>query len=293
VLLNTAELGTFDRTLGNIEPHSTVGRRIVVMDRLGQRRPEKDFIRDGAWLSVDYPTKPEDWAPERAAATLERLFMCTMQMVEHRLAWYNKRGTNTGVRSRLLRISAIVFGTVGTLLPLIDTALPVKGQIAPFGYVLLAIAAALVAADNAFGVSSSWMRFRLTQMDIEQNLAKFRLDWHMELAHLDGHPPTIEQRKRLLHLLQDFVLLVENAAKSETDGWMQEFRGSLAQLAQSYKSPTEPRTPAAVGLQANAISAPTTNIKVENRLPREQHDQAGEHGRMTVNGQAVPVAGAT
>jgi hypothetical protein len=99
-----------------------------------------------------------------------------------------------------------------------------------------------VAADSAFGVSSSWMRFRAAQVDLELLLGRFRSDWNLELARLNGEVPESAQRETLLTLQKHFLEDVEAVVRNETNNWMQEFRGALTQLAQTYRPPLEPRS---------------------------------------------------
>ena len=86
------------------------------------------------------------------------------------------------------------------------------------------------------------MRFRAAQVDLELFLGRFRYDWNVELAHLNGEVPDTAQRDRLLTLQKHFVEDVEAVARNETNTWIQEFRGALTQLAQSYRPPLEPRS---------------------------------------------------
>lgn len=218
---------------------------------------------EGQVLSRLFPAGLDDWAPGKIGATLDRLFSHTVGVAQRRIEWYDKSGSRMGRRSRRLRFWAIACGTVGTLYPLVGAAwappraaadwLGFGGDASYLGYVLLAVAAALVAADNAFGVSSSWMRFRATQVEMERLLAGFRYDWILAVARLDGQPPDAGQRGELLRLHRVFAGAIDAAAQRETAGWMQEFRGALADLVSTYRSPVDTRRP-------NVADAQVTNV---------------------------------
>jgi hypothetical protein len=241
-------------------------------------------VRDGIKMDLEFPARLQDWSPANISATLEKLFNFAVANAERQIDWYNQKGQRTGQLSRLLRIAAILCGTIGTLVPLIDAA-GFGGQsphgLSSIGYVLLAVAAALVAADSAFGVSSSWMRFRAAQVDLELFLGRFRYDWNVELAHLNGEVPDTAQRDRLLTLQKHFVEDVEAVARNETNSWIQEFRGALTQMAQSYRPPLEPRPQGSVqvtnvhgsvGALAQSADAPAS---VDVRGPGGQPERKG------------------
>jgi SMODS and SLOG-associating 2TM effector domain 2 len=125
-----------------------------------------------------------------------------------------------------------------------------------WGYVAIALAAALIAADSAFGFSTSWIRYRTTQNEMERLLTGFRFDWAIELGKLNGSAPRPEQVENLLRVQRNFAEAIEAACEAETNTWVQEFRSSLAELAKAYRSASAARVPGAIDVRvANAAKA--------------------------------------
>jgi len=97
--------------------------------------------------------------------------------------WYLKRKGPISSISKILRIAAILTGTIGGLLPLLHAPLlaaffgqEVQNLNGQLGYVFLALAGAFVLADKVFGVSSKWMRYpNLLEISLRQisNLLSF------------------------------------------------------------------------------------------------------------------------
>jgi hypothetical protein len=234
-------------------------------------------MSNGQTDPIDPPTKFEDWKDDKVEEALTRFHDDTVRRAEALIDWYNKRGSQMGTRSRRVRFLAIIVGTVGALLPVLGIAIDpisiaVKDATVAFesgnlGYVFLALAAALVTADSAFGWSSSWMRFRTTQLELQQLLAGFRFDWAIEMAKLNGRRPETEEREALLRLQRAFDESVQAAAEAETTTWVQEFRASLAELARTYKTSAAERAPGAIDVRVlNAAKADgELNVRIDRR----------------------------
>jgi hypothetical protein len=219
--------------------------------------------RNGEEPAVDFPDSLEDWKDEAAArAALERLYQSTVRSGQAQIEWYNRNGSRTGRRSRQLRLAAIVAGTLGTLAPIIEVA--VGSPPTNIGYIFLAMAAAIIAGDSAFGVSSSWMRFRSSQLELERLLQAFRFDWALEQARLAGRVPDAAGREALLKLQRSFAEAVLLTVQTETQTWVQEFRGALAELARTYRAGVESRQPGAVEVRVADAQGPV-KVTFDNR----------------------------
>ena len=142
-------------------------------------------------------------------------------------------------------MGAVFAGTVGALLPLVQAAAGSLltnadgtksqwGNLGPWGYVALAVAGALVAGDRLFGVSSSWIRFRRAETQLNKLLVAFRSDWAIEMSRLGGVSPGAEKRSSLLEIQKNFVVAVEEIVERETETWIMEFKTSLAELSGTY-----------------------------------------------------------
>jgi SMODS and SLOG-associating 2TM effector domain 2 len=102
---------------------------------------------------------------------------------------------------------------------------------------LLGLAAACLAFDRFFGLSSGWMRCMLAAQHLQARVEQFHYDWAS--AYLTGPASTTER----LALLREFTLDVGEVVQRETLEWEQEFQSNLARLeAQATLSGRE-RTP--------------------------------------------------
>lgn len=220
--------------------------------------------------------KFDDWTDDKVAETLGKFFDDTVAKAQQLIGWYSHRGSQMGKRSRRVRFLAIVSGTAGALLPVLGivvgsptdaaSAAIMDFDVDNLGYVFLALAAALVTADNAFGWSSSWMRFRTTEMELERLFSNFRFDWAIELARLNGQQPGPEDRQALLRLQCSFVDAFQAAAEAETASWVQEFRASLSELARTYKATATERAPGAIDV--SVTNAAKAEDELEVRVDR-------------------------
>ncbi len=214
-------------------------------------------VRDQELFEPDFPMTITDWTTDKVGEAIKIFYENTIKAAALRTGWYNERGARVGWASRQIRTGAIVLGTLGGLMPLLATFDKGDGLgLQNWGYVAIALAAALIAGDSAFGFSTSWIRYRTTQIELERLATGFRFDWAIELGRLNGKPPTPEQVENLLRVQRNFAEAVEAASAAETNSWVQEFRSSLAELAKAYRSASTARVPGAIDLRVtNAAKA--------------------------------------
>jgi hypothetical protein len=148
---------------------------------------------------------------------------------------------------------------------IIPSANSIVLELTPIGYIFLAIAAALIAADSAFGISSSWMDFRMAQIEIEAILSEFRFNWYLQLAHLEGRPLNYKDCQALLRIQRNFATAIEETARKESKTWIHEFRGSLSKMAQDYRR-TSPQINAEMNV-ANSVGTNTNQGDATDRRP--------------------------
>jgi hypothetical protein len=172
--------------------------------------------------------------PKDATAYLLALRRSVEERARDAIAWYLRYKTPVAHWSKALRLGAIVLATAGAVLPLVGTTplgdLIQGASAGEYGYVLLALAGALVVGDRVFGLSSRWMRYMVTAMALQRRLAQFEMDWAGWWLELGGQQPNPEQQARAIALLRDFRLAVVTEVEDETRVWVAEFESGLAQL---------------------------------------------------------------
>lgn len=185
------------------------------------------------------------WDGNDSLKSLNDLFQATIAQGDSAIGWYkvNVRGKRVG--SQILRSAAIILATVGALLPLIVAAAGrfadpnswTKNLIdAQWGYIAFATAAACVAADKFYGMSSCWIRYMKTQLVLEGALTDLRYDWFVLLAKVEKQQPTPEQVQAMLQKMKDFVVLIHTQIQQETDAWVLEFQANLADLSSTVRA---------------------------------------------------------
>ena len=98
---------------------------------------------------------------------------------------------------------------------------------AEVGYLLLALAGALIIFDQFFDSSGSWIRFRQSEARLQVLLAEFRFAWAGLMASSAG-TITPTRVTEFTTLLRDFVTKVEILAEEETTAWAQRFSERLS-----------------------------------------------------------------
>ena len=123
-------------------------------------------------------------------SALEKLIEDTCRKAEQNRDWYDKRARAMGKVSQRLRLSAVGFGVLGGLCPLIPAILVERifGEstattISQMGFVLFALAAAAVVLDQAFGYSPhgcdldwrSWSSASLSDHSRSKSVPRWRV----------------------------------------------------------------------------------------------------------------------
>ncbi|MFC8850716.1 MULTISPECIES: SLATT domain-containing protein [unclassified Micromonospora] len=169
---------------------------------------------------------PADWTdPEKL---LNSLHQHVLTKASETAKWYLLRKRPKKRWSRVLRATAIIAAGVGGVVPLAHvslTEIPIE-----LGYVSFAIAAASLAFDHYFGLSSGWMRDMETSLAIQRRLDSFQYEWlrNISAAMVDGnHPAHFERR---LSSLASFSDDIAELVAAETGDWKREFQTNLSVL---------------------------------------------------------------
>src|SRR5262249_11436037 len=141
--------------------------------------------------------------------TLQRLFRTATSHGQSRIQWYNDKAARRARMAKGIRSLSLILFAAGTLAPIVVTMLfklaelfgldqkprpnevwflyyIFKLPLAEIGYVLLALAGAMIIFDQFFDASGSWIRFRQAQARLEVLLAEFRFNWAEKMAECAG-----------------------------------------------------------------------------------------------------------
>jgi|GEM_PF-2151854 len=186
-----------------------------------------------SYLSHDEDSKSIAGDPEQLCCLVQEKTIETIN-------WYIKKKWWPKFFSRVLRFFAIVFAIVGGLAPIIGAFFVEHklGQIdSSWGYVALALSGSFILMDKLFGFSTTWMRFVTTQIQLQQALAEFQMDWAMlkdtdekQVPETPSNPNDVDIRTARLDRLKKFQMEVWEIIEKETQAWITEFRSSLALL---------------------------------------------------------------
>lgn len=193
----------------------------------------------------DFPDRPDQYRQAAWEKTLSRLFVIAVTHATDRIKWYEAKAGERAAVAKRIRWWALFLFAIGTLAPILLTFLTkvaaVAGSgmhdrkdwqvadyfaafpLAEIGYVMLAIAGALVVFDQFFDASGSWIRFRQSQARLEVLLADFRFSWARTMAQVQGAPGIRDPIGPFTELLREFVMRVEMLAEEETTQWAKRF----------------------------------------------------------------------
>jgi hypothetical protein len=146
---------------------------------------------------------------------------CT-ELVSGEICYYYKSRKSSKRTSFWFRVFALIFGTAGFLAPLLEVA-GCKGA-APFGYLLLAISAALLAANTLFGGTSGHTRYVVAQLNLERILTLMVIEW----SKLSSSNASNEAKAAFINekMCDVYSIILE-----ETDVWGK----ALAQAVDAYE----------------------------------------------------------
>jgi SMODS and SLOG-associating 2TM effector domain 2 len=187
---------------------------------------------------ADFPESREAYRDPAWETTEKALYKAAVTHARDRIAWYDSKADSYAKLARRIRIGSLALFALGTLAPIVATLLvrlvalqtgkndAVQWPLAEAGYVLLALAGALVIFDQFFGISSSWMRFRQSQARLKVMLADMRFSW-AELMAAQASDRAPSYRTECIALLRRFVMNVELLTEAETKEWAGNFRSQI------------------------------------------------------------------
>ncbi|MFD7833726.1 SLATT domain-containing protein [Streptomyces sp. NPDC059761] len=173
--------------------------------------------------------------------------------------------------ARALRIGAAAGAVAGAAIPLLELTGAAPGA-ASYGYLSLLLAAACLACDRFFGLTSGWMRDVATAQAVQRRLQTLQFDWASEnvrevLGPTEG--TASEAAERCLTVLRRFSEDVTELVRSETAEWMVEFSSGPAPLV--MQSLGAPSSRAEAGLPPTRFPLPPgTRPNMPRQRPPEQ-----------------------
>lgn len=217
---------------------------------------------------------------------------------QKQIDWYNEKANNRGIWSRRYRLIAIILATMGALwTPILalrvslsggdgesSWSLPLTADLEALGYLLIAVAAAIIGGERFFGISSSWMRYRKTQQTLQKRQAEFRHNWMLHQCTVVGQP-TPTQLRGFVEIYKAAETQLNKITEEEMDAWIEEMMKSIsllmAKIAQDDKSGVadQPDRPnAAGGAGAGASEPPSDPQKAPSALDGSAPTPAAPNG---------------
>ena len=197
-----------------------------------------------------FPDGPEHYRAQTMDATLSELFRSAVAHANSRIDWYGQNAKTKATSAKRLRKWSLILFAVGTIAPIsvaflmqiaeqFGTGVQTRDEwntfdyfallpMAEVGYLLLALAGALIIFDQFFDSSGSWIRFRQSEARLQVLLAEFRFAWAGLMAKCGGAITDAAQVSAFTSLARDFVTKVEILAEEETTAWAQRFSERLS-----------------------------------------------------------------
>ncbi|WP_035864340.1 SLATT domain-containing protein [Kitasatospora cheerisanensis] len=210
-----------------------------------------------------------DWG--EPAERLEELYRWSEERAVEAIEWYRRDRVWKRRWARLLRFTAGVFAVGGATAPIVSLT-DLLPHALEWGYAGLALAAASLVADRAFGLTSGWMRDVSTSQALQRRLEAFQFDWASEcvrevLGPTEGTAG--EAAERCLGVLRRFCEDVSDLVRAETSEWMLEFRAGMSQLPTQAPGIWGGRSEGGTGAQVRILPPPGTRPTMPRQRPPE------------------------
>jgi hypothetical protein len=213
-----------------------------------------------------------NWTDDDVMASLRALFKAADGKAQDAIDWYLRQKTPKARWSRALRFAAILSTAGGAMAPLVAGASATLGTQSPvlsgvpvshLGYLLLALAAAMVGIDRFFGFSTAWMRYMMSAMRLQAAQTAFRCDWNILEAQLRGDRPAVDQTTAMLQKIRDFSAGIDAEIETETKEWIAEFRSTLTEIDKAARAQQEQLIPGGLDVTVSNASAIPGGVSTE------------------------------
>ncbi len=182
------------------------------------------------------------WDTNDPVQSLRAIRMSAEEDTQKAIDWYWRKKELKSRPARGIQFFALLLTALAGMASIIMALLRGAGVRIPtnvdsghIATLFIGIAAALIALDRHFGLSSGWTRYVLTATSLTKLLHEFRMDW-VALISAAADPPTPEQRAGLIQRAKEFVTSVQAALLQETKDWATEFQSNMAQVERDLKA---------------------------------------------------------
>lgn len=170
------------------------------------------------------------WNSNDFDVSLKKLYEYVIQETRKAIAWYDDKRRGKRVWGYTLRLSAIIVTGASGIIPVLTQILN-TGKLNPlWATIAIAVTAILIALDRFAGLTSGWVRYMITQMELGRALETFCFDWEKKMLGYSGTVSTPEQATEALELCKDFILKTRDMVKNETQLWSSEFQSTLKEI---------------------------------------------------------------
>lgn len=194
---------------------------------------------DSSWDLEVTRLPPLNWESGHVAESLAKLRDYTVALVEDSMDWYRKAKRPMKRAGRLLRFGAILLGAVAGMVPVLAELILFgdKPLIRPlWSAIAIGLAAALVLADKFYGYTSAWVRYILVELELQELLRAFIVDWENARLSAGKPEPTPDQALAIVTSCRAFLLQAHAIFARKTQEWAAEFQDLLLDLAKVPKN---------------------------------------------------------
>ncbi len=174
------------------------------------------------------------WAPDDVLTSLNGLFDAIDRLANAELRYYYRRRRTRAWISGLTRLGAWILGSIGLIIPLLaSTNKPGFEGIVSYGYVFLAMAGSLLAANALFGGTDGHIRFVTTQLEIERIIIRARIHW---CEYMATQKVSDADASKGFEQILTYANELHARALTETDRWGETLLKELKKYDQSLVS---------------------------------------------------------
>jgi hypothetical protein len=185
------------------------------------------------------------------------------------ISWYqNARGWKKRSATLIRWIAVLAIGAAAAVVGLQATALSLLAHI-PIGpgsveLGLAGIGSGVLVLDKVFGYSTGWVRYMITEMNLQKALDEFRMDWVIAYAAAPKDANgEVKDITPLLQLLKTFSGKIDSLVSDETQQWVIEFQDSMAWLQKAAKEVQAANNYGAVAITITRGAGVDASISVE------------------------------